>query len=195
MSIITTNDVFNFLQVKSDIRTTNESMVSALITDKEVELENILGKKLESTTFTNTIFQHGLNCEIFGQKLYLRGIYRDIYTISSISEEGTSLSVVTDYNDGNDYFFDVATGILIRKDRNWSKQQYAIKMSGKLGLVNTTSEQPREDVKRVLIEMVASKSGLWKTNVQTDRGDITTIKTTISQDAKDIIKTLKHKGV
>ena len=195
MPVITPDDVYNFCGVKSDVQRKQKRSISDIIDRKTIELEEILGRKIQSTTFTNILFQHGVNCEIYDQKLYLKGTYRDLYSITSISEEGTTLSVITDYNDGNDYYFDINTGIIHRKDRNWSQQPYAIKMSGKLGLVNTTTELIRNDVKDVLIEMVAAKSGLWKTNVKTEGGDITTVRMNMSDDSSKMIEKLKIKGV
>ena len=195
MTVITPDDVFSFCGVKSDIRTKNNKMMLALIERKTIELEEMLGAKIETTAFSSVILSHNVNCEIYGNKLYLRGIYRDVYDITSITEEGEALTAITGYNDGNDYYFDQASGVLTKKDFDWSQEQFAIVMSGSLGLVNLTTELPRKDVTDILIEMCAAKSGLWKLNVSTEAGDITTIRMDVSKDAKDAIKRLRHKGI
>lgn len=195
MAAITPTDVFDFCSCKSDVRTTHTTQITDLIARKTTELEEAIGRKVQSTTFTDIVFQNGVNCEIHGQKLFLKGIYRDIYSITSITEENASLSQITGYEDGNDYYFDANTGILHRKNRNWSQQPFAIKISGKLGLVNTSTELTRGDVKDVLIEMVAAKSGLWVHNVRTADDNINTVRTSITEDTKKKINKLKIKGV
>jgi hypothetical protein len=130
-----------------------------------------------------------LNCEILGKKLYLKGPYRDIQTISAITENGTALTAVAAYGDNNSYFIDKRLGVLLRNDQNWSLEAFAIAATGTYGLVSRADGTTvLGDIKQAVIEMSAAKSGLWKVNVSTEGGDILTIRTTPSQQTLDIIK-------
>lgn len=184
-NIITNSDIFQYVGAAADVQTDEATKITNLITREQSNLENMLGRKIQATAFTNILFQHNLNCRIFEEKLFLSGIYRDIYSISSITETGTTLTASTGYSDGGDYYLDTVKGIIIRINSYWSKEQLAIKASGNLGIGGGTTQ---DDIKQILIEMVAAKSGLWKKNVETEDGTIETIVTNISKDTEKMIK-------
>lgn len=179
MAVCTYSDVFEFVGAPADVQTTQQTAITNLISRCTSEVENLIGRKVESTTITNVLFQHGLNCEIFGEKLFLRGIYRDLYSISSLSEAGTALTLVTDYGQSNGYYLDSTLGIITRHFMNWNTEPFAIKISGSTGLGGASV---LGDIKQAVIEMVAAKSGLWKINVQTEGGTIQSIRTTPSKE-------------
>jgi len=184
-NIITNSDVFEFIKVPDDVQTEHSTRITNLITREQENLEELLGRKVTSETFTDVLFSNNLNCRIYKDKLFLIGKYRDTYSITSITEIGDTLTASTDYNDGGDYYLDSYKGIIIRINNFWSLEQLAIKISGSLGLGGAS---PLENIKQALIEIVAAKSGLWKTNVETESGDITTITLNkISKDTKAII--------
>lgn len=175
MAVCTNTEVFTFCGAPSDVQTAQGSAITALIANVTSEVEKILGRKVESTSLSNKLFQDGLDCEIIGQHLWLKGIYRDLYTISAISEAGVTLTAVTDYNQSNDYFLDSVKGCIIRHNQNWNREPFAIKISGSYGLGGAAV---LGDIKQAVIEMVAAKSGLWKQNVMTEGGRIEQIRTT-----------------
>jgi hypothetical protein len=162
MAQITATTVFDFMGTPTDIRTQHSTMVGTLITNSILEINRIIGRKIETETFTDELFEDGRNCLILDNVLYLNGKYRDTYSITAITELGSTLTVVSDSNDGNDYYIDTRLGFIKRVGQNWSKLNNAIKISGKLGIVDSL-EDTVEDLKQVLTEMVAIKSGLWKT--------------------------------
>ena len=168
---IEASDVFDFMGTRNDARSRHQTAIESLITTTQKDLETLWDRKLEETTFTNVLFQHGLNCEIYEEQLFLKSQYRDIKSFSAITEIGTSLTAVTDYNDGNDYYHDKNQGILIRHEAYWSAEPFAIKASGILGLVDDEC-RVYEDIRGAMVELVALKSGLWKQIVQTQAGSI-----------------------
>jgi hypothetical protein len=162
MGQITSTNVFDFMGTPADVRAQHTAVLTTLITNSILEVERIIGRKIETETFTNELFEDGRNCLILDNTLYLNGKYRDTYSITAISELGTTLNAVTDSNDGNDYYIDDRLGYIKRVNKNWSKLNNAVKISGKLGIVDSL-EDTAPDLKQVLTEMVAIKSGLWKT--------------------------------
>ncbi len=179
MAVCTNTEVFNFMGTPADVVTKQGAQITALIAEQTALFEQITGRKAESTAFTDVFFYDGHNCEIYGSKMYLRGIYRDLLTISSITEDGTALSLATNTS-SNGYYLDLDLGIIERVGAELLKGQMAYKITGTCGLSSS-------DVKVIIIEMVSAKSGLWKSNVQTEDGAIETIRTSISQDAKDLL--------
>jgi hypothetical protein len=192
MAQVTNTDVFDFIGTPADVRTQQGSQITSLITRVIKEITEKLNREIEKEDFTNVLFENYHNCEIVDDYLFLKGKYRDIFSITSITESGTALQEQTDSDDGKDYYHIVSTGVIKRVGANWSGVPNAIKISGSLGLVDTvTPFDTKNDIKQAIIEMTAAKSGLWKTNVQTEGGDITTIRTDINQNTKDIIRKYK----
>lgn len=194
-NIITNTEVFEFMKTEASVATNQGTMITNLITRMQSEIEEQLNRLIHSETKTDILFQHGLNCEIYEEKLFLKGIYRDLYSISAITEEGTALTAVVDYNDSNDYYLDAAKGILLRNEQYWSMEPYAIKLTGKVGMVNS-DDSARQDWKEIMMEVVASKSGLWKERIITEGGlgYIERIRASISKDAKDYIAKFDLRG-
>ncbi len=189
MSAITSSEVFSFIGAKSDVQTTHATLISSLIANKQKELEERIGRKLEPTSFSSILFHNGLNCTIKDDKLFLKGIYRDIYSITSLYEEDTLLTDVTAYNDGKDYYYDAEKGVISRNNDYWSTEKFAIKITGKLGLVvSSTTETTKPDLKQALIEMVAAASGLWTNNFISENGTIETTRQKITAEADLCIK-------
>jgi hypothetical protein len=193
-NIVTSAEVFEFMKTQADVVTAEGTNITNLITRMQKELEEKIGRLIHSETITNILFQNGLNCEIYDEKLFLKGIYRDLYSITTISEEGTTLTAVTDYDDDNDYYLDTRKGCLIRNEQWWSTEPFAIKITGKIGMVNTSDDSGRNDWKQVLIEIVAAKSGLWEEIIVADGGEINRRRTTVSKDAKEFLEMFNLRG-
>lgn len=185
MAICTYSDIFDFIGAESDVINTQKAFVTSLISNVEEYVQSLIGRKITPYTVTDLILADGLNCEIYGRNLYLKGIYRDIYTISQIYENGELLTAVSSYSGGGDYFLDAVAGKIVRRDVDWSLEQFAIKLSGSACLGGTTTPYV---IKQAVIELVAAKSGLWKQNVLTEGGDITKIRTTASKETIDQLK-------
>jgi len=181
----TAAEVFAFIGAKTDQITTHTTMVGNLITQVVDEIQGMLGRKLTATAFTGVLFDQSVNCQILGDRLYLHGQYRDIYSITTITENGTALVAVSDYNDGGDYYLDQSVGCIIRVDGNWSLEPFAIKITGSLGIGGSGGAI---DIKQAIIEIVSAKTGLWKINIETENGQIQTIKTTVPKSSEDISK-------
>jgi hypothetical protein len=177
MAAITATEVFDFMGTETTVRTNNTGAITALIGRGEARFESITGRKVNSTAFTNLYLENNVNCKIFKEKLFLTGIYRDTYSITALSEEGTELTAVAAYDDDNDYIFDSKNGILIRKNSWWSTATFAMKISGATGLVDPAiPANTKEDVKQLLIEWVARMCGLWKVVTITEDGSIETVR-------------------
>ena len=196
MSVITNTNVYNFLGLKADQKITHSTLITTLISNSIVEFEQFTGRKIEATTFTDVLFEDGLNCEIIGEYLWFSNNYRDTYSISSITENGVALTAATAYNDSGDYHYNASKGYIKRIDAAWSTETLAIKMSGGYGLVlaNDTSTTLLS-IQQCIIEMVAAKSGLWKINTITEDGSITQIKTTISKEAKEVMNRYRLRSI
>lgn len=186
-NLITNTEVFDFMGTDAGQRTNHGSAVTAMITKKQAELESTLRRKLETQAASSVVIFHGKGCEIYNDKLFLKGVYRDFYSISALSEEGTTLTASTAYNDGNDYVADFGKGIIYRVGDVWSKAVNAITISGNYGYLNS-SNAAREEVKQILIEMVAAVSGLWYKEYQTDQGTVTEKRMAITRSTEKMIK-------
>jgi hypothetical protein len=190
MAICTNTEVFNFMGTTASVVTSHGTEITNLITRVSKELEQITGRVFESETVTNVMLSDNRNCYIYDKKLFLTKKYRDLYSITTLTETGTSLTLSTDYNDGNDYILDADLGVLEKINENWSLEQNAIKLTGKVGFVNTGDDTVRDDIKQLVIEMVAVKSGLWKRIYNSEEFT----QSTLSDGAKDFIKSLTIKG-
>lgn len=182
MPIIVYSDVFEFCGTPSDVQTTQQTAITNLIARVESEIEQMLGRKITDTTVTNVLFQDGLNCEIIGDQLFLKGIYRDLYSVTTITENGVTLSAVTDYGSSNDYYLDSVKGFLIRANNPWSLEPFAIKITGKVCLGGSATSLAT--IKQAAVEMTAAKSGLWKFNIETEGGTIQQVRTSIHSETK-----------
>lgn len=196
MPPISNSEVYTFLGLASDQQTTHATLITNLISTMTVELEQMIGRKVENETFTDVLFEDGLNCRLQDDLLFLQGKYRDIHTITSISEDRSALTVVSDSDDFNDYYLNSRLGYIKRVDRYWSCLPSAIKISGSLGLIAPgDTSSTRGDVKQILFEMVAAKSGLWRINTETEDGTVTTIRTNYSAETRKKIKALQLRDI
>lgn len=184
MTVATASDVFEFVGAKPDVQATQSAAITSLIDRTISEVEATIGRKIQPTSFSDVLFHNGLNCDIYDNELFLNGVYRDIYSISSIYESGVALNQVTDYNQSKDYFLDNRLGKIIKQSSNWTSELFAIKISGTLGIGRGVV---LGDLKQAVIEMVAAKSGLWKFNVMTENGKIEQIRTKPSDKTLDTI--------
>lgn len=188
-TICTSGDVFDFLGCESDTRTSHASGVNNLIQECSAELESMLGRYIQPTTFTNIVLLSGVNCVINEDTMFLCGKYRDTYEITALSEYNTILGPVSGYNLG-DYLLDSDIGTISRQNNIWATEPYALKISGKTGL--NSGGNVRGDIKRIVIEMVSAKSGLWTNVVNTADGEVITVRGTVRDDIKELIKKLKY---
>ena len=187
MAVVTAAEVFTFMGTPVDQQTTQSAKITALINNAVVDLEQLWGRKIETETVTALYLQNGVNARFSGDIIYLTGKYRDIYTMTSVTEEGTALTPVTAYNDGNDYTYDAIRGMLIRDGSFWSTSTYGIKITADLGLVNkTTPATTLKDIQQLIIEIVATKSGMWRNITITGDGTIDTARQGLTQTSKDI---------
>ena len=132
--------------------------------------------------------------------MFLKGIYRDIYAVAALTEEGTVLTEAAAYNDDGDFYIDAVKGRLVRIDNAWSRGIYAIKMTCSVGLGvgadgSFHGATARLDIKQVVMEMAGAKSGLWKNNVISEGGTITSIRTTPSKMTMDVLKKYRLRSV
>lgn len=179
MSICTYSDVFEFVGASSDVQTTQQTAITNLIANVTDEVERRLGRKITSTSFADVLLNDGQNCSICGDKIYLNGPYRDVYSITSVTELGVALSALTDYTQTNRYYLDTRNGVLVRNSVFWTLTPFAIKISGSMCLGGASGSG---DIKQAVIELVAAKSGLWKQNVITEGGTIQSIRNTPSRE-------------
>jgi len=185
MALITTKEVFDFMGTDEGQRTKHGNTVANLIERKTADLEATLRRKLTTQTATSQVIYHGNGCTIYDDELFLKGAYRDFYSITALTETGTSLTESTAYNDGNDYVTDYGKGILKRVGACWPKSLNAFVITGSYGYLNS-SNTARKEVLQILIEMVAAASGLWTLEYQTDQG-------TVRQKMVDIRTDTKHR--
>lgn len=185
MTVATASEVFEFVGAKPDVQATQSAAITSLIDRTISEFETKLGRKIQPTSFSDVLFHNGMNCEIYGNELFFTGIYRDIYSISSISESGIALYQLTDYGQNNDYFLDSRLGKIIKHSSNWTTELFSIKISGMLGIGKGFV---LGDLKQAVIEMVAAKSGLWVLNTITDAGRIESQKTSPNKTTIDALE-------
>lgn len=188
--LISANRVFSFCGTSDDVRETQSGFIDELIVQTQRDLETRCRRSFNSVDVTAETFHSGKNCEITnGNKLRLTGRYRDMYSISAITEEGTALDESTAYNDDNDWILDAETGIIEKISGDWSTEKHAIVITGSYGYLDRHDDNElREDIKKLLTEMVAAKSGLWKTHTDSPDGNISTTRTAISKDSEKVLR-------
>lgn len=176
-AIATNTEVFTFMGTPPDVVTTQGAAITALITETQAKFEEVTGRIATTEAVTAGLFGDGQDAEIYNNKMYLKGKYRDIVSISALLEEGTALSVATG-STSNGYRLDTRLGIIERIGSNFLLSPLSYKITGVIGLNSINN------IKQLIIELVAAKSGLWKSNVQTSDGTIEIVRTSISDDAK-----------
>jgi hypothetical protein len=155
MSVCTTTEVFDFMGTGDQERNSNTEMLTGLISRITSEVENYIGRKIESTAITSAKFHDGYNCDIIEHRMYLTGQYYDLYSITTLTEDDETLTEGTD-------FVLIKPGILERIDAWWAGlDQLNIVITGKVGLVDSSSELTLPAIKQLVIEEVAARCGLW----------------------------------
>lgn len=192
MPVCTSSDVFQFVGAPQDVQTTQASAVTALIINAVSEVEQIIGRRIESYAVNNLLLQHDVNCTVFGNKIYLGGAYHDIYSISSLTLNGTALTAVSSTNATGDYYLDTRHGIIVRNGQHWGDFGVNLVLTGSAGL-NGGVVPPA--IKQAVIEMVAVKTGLWKHNVMTEGGRIESIRTTTNRDTMELLDRYRLRGI
>lgn len=185
VAICTSTEVFDFMGTGDAERTANATMVTGLIDRVVYGIEQYLGRKLAATSFS--IKAHdGRYCSIQGCYAFLRDIYYDIVSITTLKDNGVTLTEGT-------HFVRTAPNILERIDAVWTDEQLGLEITGVCGLVYNTGTEvspvwtPLPDLKQIVIETVAIKSGLWSKNIEDGEGNAYQVvrqqlpKTTIAQ--------------
>jgi hypothetical protein len=179
-AILTNTNVFDFMGTPADVRTTQGSQITALIANMQAEFQRVTGRSPEQVTLTDYVMSES-DYEIYGDKMYLRGSFRDLNAITKLYEDGSEIAVATG-STSNGYKFDSRLGIIYRVGSSWLSAPLTYKVTGTYGL-NSSAE-----VKQIITEMVAARSGLWKSAVQTQDGKIETIRTNITDQTMDSMK-------
>jgi len=155
MAIATATEVFDFMQTNDEERSPGATtLLTNLISRVTTMIEDYIGRKIEATEETTIKIHDGRYCDIRGNQLFLNNIYYDIVSITSITEDGTTLVEETDYilTDPN---------IIERIDGFWSNtDQLNIVIVGKFGFVQD-ADTPNQSIKQILIEAVSAMSGMW----------------------------------
>jgi hypothetical protein len=194
-SIITAEELFDFVGAPADIRLTNKNVIEALIEREQSAIENELGRSVVAVEFFDVPLSN-LNASFCGSRLYLNGRMRDIQAVYELYNNEDLLAVV-DASLGvvsGDYYINHRLGVLEKASGDWSLNRFGVVISGVYGLVDDEGE-PLEDIKQLLIEKVASKSRLWKTYVITDGGRVEVTKDQPTTEAKQTLKRYKMMGV
>lgn len=195
-TLVTVTNVTDFLGITgTDQATTQATLIGNLITQAYEEFLLLTGRSANKITMTSMLLQDGVNCEIQGANLWLYGKYQDIITISALTEEGVSLSPSIAYGDNLDYIVNASEGCLIRLNNAWSTLHNALVITGYAGLGTMFNADftIREDIKKIIIEMVAASSGLWKETIISPSGQLDVTRQGLPKDTKDKIARLKIK--
>jgi len=190
--ICTAIEVFDFMGTGAEERTGNTTMIETLIDNVTDSVERAIGRKLSNTSFTIKVHEDRY-CSISGPYLFLKGIYHDIVSISSLKENGVALVEDTD-------FFITIPGVLERIDACWSPDGAGrIEIAGICGLVTRGGTSPNytytpyADLKQIVIEATAVKSGLWAKNVSDgDGNDFTILKQNLPKITIDSLKSWRN---
>ena len=177
--IVSPDDVFSFMGTADDKRETHKNMIMNLIQDSQTELISQLGRQVESQTISSArALIEGDDFEFSNdyRRILLKGELIDLYTITALTEEGTTLTESTSYDDGGSFRFDKNNSVIHRIDSSWSTADFAITITGKYGYVNQSDDTPLGSIKLILTELVAMRSGLWKKTFISPDGTVVTEK-------------------
>ena len=152
---LTTKDVFDFMNTGEQQRESYVNTMNVLIDRTIDEIEQYIGRKVQKTAVDIKI-HNGRYCNIKGNKLYLDDIYYDIYEITTLTEDGTTLTENTD-------FVRTEPNVLERIDQVWYQgDQLSIEIVGFTGLTNPSDRNKMlPALKQIATEACAIKSGLW----------------------------------
>jgi len=169
-AICTNTEVFDFMGTGASERTSAGSMITGLIDRVSYGIEQYIGRKISAQTVTSLKVHDGRYCSIQGNMCFLNGIYYDLQKITTLKDNGVTLTEGTN-------FVIQSPNIIERIDSWWVNEQLGLEISGVFGLVyNTGSEAsptwtPLPDIKQIVIEAVAIKSGLWAKNIEDGSGN------------------------
>jgi hypothetical protein len=155
--------------------TGNTALLTGLISRTQKLIEDHIDRNIELQAAATIKIHDGRYCSIIENKIFLKDRYFDIYSITSLKEDGTLLVEGTDF---------VINGpnCIERIGAYWSQSaQLNIEIVGTFGLgyiitvgqVSTT--YANEALKQILIECVAIRSGLWDKVVADGEGNEFTI--------------------
>lgn len=183
---LTATEVFDFIGAASDVRSEYLDMINFLILSETNELESLINRSISRVSATNLILTDGVNCKIFGNKIFFMGNIRDMYSISQLTHKDEVLSQLSAYNDSNGYYFYPAMGMITIPNVLWSHSYNAIKINCQYGYTNSDGSM-RYDIKEILKEMVAVKSKLWTLSINDQR----ILQSDFSDDLKKRIERLE----
>ena len=173
--IVTKEHIFSYCNIDEVTQGLISSKIDELIVRGESFIESYIGRKIQSTATGDVILQDGINCEIIGQKMYLKGSLRDLYSISSFTEFGTALEESQEYGDNLDYILDAGVGIITRINRSWSSNQMAYKICG---LVNLSRRlEPSDGIMQCVIDWVSIKAMTLDQFIESDSGQVSIVRT------------------
>lgn len=192
--IVSANEVFEFMGVADDQQSTHLNAIKDLLQQEQKELIRRLGRQIEAQTLTSFVLNEDEHFKFSNDytKIMLIGEWRDLYNITSLTEAGTALTESTSYDDGNSFVFNKRLGVIERLNTSWSTSRFAIVISGSYGYVESDGSV-KEDIKIILKQMVAMKSGLWKKTFISDGGDVSVSKDTPEKWFENIIT--GHKNI
>lgn len=166
--MITKEDVFAFCGVPDDVKITQGNSVDSLIASTYNEISDRIGRPLEQYDFGNVVLSNGINCSITGRNLTLFGKMRDVFSITSIKENGVELSPWSSQDGSGDYILFNGLGIIERTAIDgWDTSRQSI-------IIDGSSQCSNREISQAILEIVSIKSGLWKKTIQTEGGSITT---------------------
>ena len=168
MGLVTLSEVVDFLGLSDKKATIHTDNLNALIADKGDWLSHHCERWFSKTTKTDITFdrrQLTIVNEYGGSYIRLPKHYRDIVSISFLSENGVTLVSGTD--------FIVMDNKIIRAEGEYWEPDFfnAYIISGVFGYYNTTTDAVNGDVKDIMKTHVAVGSGLWFKNY-TEEGSV-----------------------
>jgi len=193
MTVATATEVFDFMGTETDLRTGNATLITNLIANVQQMIEDYIDRYIEVTASTEIKIHEGRYCSVIGNKIYMNDKYFDIYSISSFTEDGTALVEGTDY---------VLTrpNIIERIDSYWAGvDQLGLVITGVFGMgysvtaESVTTVYPHKGLKEILIESVATLSGLWGKAVSDGEGnDFVVSRSSLPKFSKDMLNMYKQ---
>lgn len=169
-AICTYTEVFDFMGTGTAERTANSTMITGLIDRVSYGIEQFIGRKISAQSVTSLKVHDGHYCSIQGSLCFLNGIYYDIANISTLKDDTVTLTSGTDYV--------LRSPNIIERVNAWfSGVPLGLEITGTFGLVynsgtvETPVWTPLPDIKQIVIEAVAIKSGLWAKNIEDGSGN------------------------
>lgn len=204
MAVCTNTEVFTFMGTPTDVQTAQGTAITDLITRVTEEFKQKTGRSAEliDQTSSAVAFTDGVNCQVFTNDVYLDGVYRDFYELTEVKEDGVALTeIVSSATQNNDYVVDRRVGKINRPWNGWLKIPGTIEIKGRFGLVTRAGTvgnytyPTRDDVKQVIIEMVAALSGLWRQTIITENGALETTRLKITDATQKALDAFVLKSI